>query len=96
MPKPSGTWRLVIDYGYLNTQLKGINFPLPVIEDQVARQVRKSVLSLVDLEDGFHPLHLEPFCCHLNAIITPFGVYEWGVLPMGVHFGPQVSQRLVQ
>ena len=49
VPKPNGKWRLVIDYRYLNTQLKGVNFPLPVIEDQLARQVGNSVFSLVRL-----------------------------------------------
>ena len=39
VPNPNGKWRLVIDYRYLNTQLKGVNFPLPVIEAQLARQV---------------------------------------------------------
>ena len=96
VPKPNGKWRLVIDYRYLNTQLKGINFPLPVIKDELARQMGKSVFSLVDLEDRFHQMHLEPSCCHLTAFITPFGVYEWLVLPIGVQVGPQVFQRLVQ
>ena len=38
VPNPNGEWRLVIDYRHLNTQLKGQNFPLPVIEDQLANQ----------------------------------------------------------
>ena len=95
VPKPNGKWRLVIDYRYLNTQLRGVNFPLPVIEDQLARQVGNSVFSLVDLEGGFHQMHLTESSCHLTAFITPFGVYEWRVLPMGVKVGPQVFQRLV-
>ena len=33
VPKPgTNKWRLVIDYCYLNTQLRGCEFPLPVIE----------------------------------------------------------------
>ena len=44
VPKPNGKWRLVIDYRYLNTQR--------------ARQVGNSVFSLVNLEDGFHQMHL--------------------------------------
>ena len=96
VPKPNGKWQLVIDYRYLNTQLKGIHFPLPVIEDQLARQVGNSVFSLLDLEVGFHQMHQEPSCCHLMAFITPFGVKEWLVWPMGVEVGPQVFQRLVQ
>ena len=95
VPKPNYKWQPVIDYRYLNTQLKGLNFPLPVIEDQLARQEGNSVLSLVDFEDGFHLMHLEEASRSLTAFITPFGVYEWKVLPMGVKVGPQVLQRLV-
>ena len=93
--RPNGKWRLVIDYRYLNNQPKGVNFPLPVIEDQLARQVGNSVFFLVDLEDEFHEMHLTESSCHLTAFNPPFGVYEWRVLPMGVNVGPQVLQRLV-
>ena len=67
-----------------------------MIVDELARQVGNSVFCLVDQGDGLHQMHLEPSCCHLTAFITPFGVYEWLVLPMGVKVGQQVFQRLVQ
>ena len=31
----------------------------------------------------------------LTAFCTPWGVYQWNVLPMGVKLGPQVYQRMV-
>ena len=77
-------------------QLKGQIFPLPVIEDQIAKQQGKIFSFLIDLEDGFHQMLLEEECWHLTAFITPFGVCEWKVLPMGVKVGPQCFQRLVQ
>mmetsp|Transcript_76587 Transcript_76587/g.127581 ORF Transcript_76587/g.127581 Transcript_76587/m.127581 type:complete len:419 (-) Transcript_76587:133-1389(-) len=40
-------------------------------------------------------MHLEESSRSMTAFITPFGVYEWKVLPMGVKVGPQVFQRLV-
>ena len=49
----------------------------------------------MELEDGFHRMHLEDPSCSWTAFIMPFGVYEWKVLPMGVKVGPQVFQRLV-
>ena len=58
VPKPNGKWRLVLDYRHLNTQLKGHNFPLPVIEDQLATQNGNVLRPLVDLQDGFHQMHL--------------------------------------
>ena len=96
VPKPNGKWRLVIDYRYLKTQLKGQNFPLPVIEDQIAKQQGYFILSLIHLYDGFHQMHLQEECWHLTAFITPFCVHEWKVPPMRVTVGPQVLQRVVQ
>ena len=95
MPKPNGKWRLVIDYRWLNSQLKGQNSPLPVIEDQLANQQGNFIWTLVDMEDGFHQMRLAPSSQPLTAFITPFGVFQWTVLPMGVKVGPQVFQRMV-
>ena len=58
VPKMGGKWRLVIDYRWLNSQLKGQTFLNPVIEDQLAKQRGKFVFTLVDLEDGFHQMRL--------------------------------------
>ena len=50
----------------------------------------------MDLEDRLHETHLEDDSVHLTAFITPFGVYELLLLPMGVKMSPWVFQRLVQ
>ena len=95
VPKPNGKWRLLIDYRWLNSQLKGENFPIPVIEDQLAKQKGNFLWTLVDLEDRFHPMRLEEESQKYTRFITPFGVNFWKVLPMGVKVGPQVFQRMV-
>ena len=73
--KPHGKWRLVIDYRWLNSQLGGYNFPLPVIEDQIAKQGGRFIFTLVDLEDGFHQMELAEESQPLTAFITLFGTY---------------------
>ena len=95
MPNPNRKWRLVIDYRWLNSQLKGQNFPLPVIEDQLAKQQGNFLWTLVDLEDGFQQMRLAPSSQPLTAFITPFRVFQWTVPPMGVKVGPQVFQLMV-
>ena len=95
VPKPNRKWRLVIDYRWLNSQLKGQNFPLPVIEDQLAKQQGNFIWTLVDLEDGLHQMRLAPSSQPLKAFVTPFGVFQWTVLPMGVNVGPHIFQRMV-
>ena len=96
VPKPGvNKWRLVIDYRYLNSCLEGHEFPLPVIEDLLQRQHGNHLWTILDLEDGFHQMPLTEESRPLTAFCTPWGVYQWNVLPMGVKVGPQVYQRMV-
>ena len=96
VPKPGvNKWRLVIDYRYLNSCLRGHEFPLPVIEDTLLSQAGNHLWTLLDLEDGFHQMPLEESSRFLTAFCTPFGVFEWNVLPMGVKVGPAAFQRMV-
>ena len=95
VPKPGGKWRLVIDYRHWNSCLEGNNFPLPVIEDQLANEQGNGLFSLIELEDEFHQMHLEEDSKHLTAFCNPFGVFEWNVLSMGVKVGPAVYQEMV-
>ena len=89
-------WRLVIDYRYLNSQTTDDSFPLPVIEDLITGQALNNIWSLFDLQDGFHQMHLHKECQVLTAFVTPWGVYMWLVLPMGVKNGPAMFQRMIQ
>ena len=100
VPKPVGSsgekqWRLVLDYRYLNSQTKDDPFPLPLIEDLITKQSKNMIWSIFDLEDGFHQMHLDPNCREFTAFVTPHGMYEWTVLPMGVKNGPSMFQRMI-
>ena len=95
VPKPNGKWRLVIDYRYVNTQIKNYNFTLPVIEDQLIKQSRNHLWTIVDLEDGFHQMPLHEDSKKYTTFSTPFGNFQWNVLPMGIKIAPQAFQRMV-
>ena len=58
-------WRLVRDYRWLNSQLTGKNFPLPVIEDQLDNHRGNLLFILSDLEEGFDQMHLKEDSKHL-------------------------------
>ena len=48
VPKPGvNKWRLVIDYRYLNSCLKGHEFPLPVIGDTLLSQAGNHLWTLL-------------------------------------------------
>ena len=86
---------MVVDYRYLNTQTKKDPFPLPLIENLIGRQAENRIWSIFDLEDGFHQMHLDESSWHLTAFVTPWGTYEFTVLPMGVKNGPAMFQRMI-
>ena len=87
---------MVIDYRHLNSCLKDNSFPLPVIEDQIANQQGNFIFTIIDLEDGSHQMQLEEETKHLTAFCTPFGAFQWNVLPMGVKVGPAAYRQMVQ
>ena len=41
-------------------------------------------------------MHLEEESKHLTVFCTPFGVFQWNVLPMGVMVGPAAFEEMVQ
>ena len=96
VPKPGGKWRLVIDYRHLNSQIKDFTFPLPYIEDKILEEGKNVIWSIFDLEDGFHRMPLAESSRKYTAFMTPWGVYEWLVLPMGLKTAPAQYQRMVQ
>ena len=95
VPKPGGKWRLVIDYRHPNFQVSDDPFSLPVIEDKILSQGKNALWSVFDLEDGFHQMHLAPESRQYTALVTPWGVYEWLVLPMGLKTAPTAYQRMM-
>ena len=59
VPKPGkNKLKFVIDYRYVNTQLRGCEFPLPVIEDLFVKQAGNQLWTLLNLENGLHQMPL--------------------------------------
>ena len=88
VPKPDGTYRLVIDYRYLNGLTIPNRWPLPLIEELLDTLGGKVLFSKFDAHSGFHQLPIAPESQHLTAFITPLGLFEFTRLPMGVCNGP--------
>ena len=95
VPEPGRKWRLVIDYRHLNSEVSDDPFLLPVIEDMILSQVKNALWSVFDLDEWFHKMHLAPEIRQYTAILTPWGLYKWLVLPMGLKTAPTAYQRMV-
>ena len=88
--------RVTLDMRWVNKCVLRDHFPLRRLEDLLSRFGRFKVYSGVDLYDGFTQLPLHPDSQDLSAIVTPWGVYNWTVLPQGLANGPSEFQRFTE
>jgi len=67
----------------MNTNTVTDSYPLPCVEDILADAGRGQIWSKMDMTNSFFHTRTHPDCIPLTAITTPFGLYEWMVMPMG-------------
>ena len=90
VPKHDGGLRMAIDYRKLNSQTIPNRWPLPRIDDLLDSVRDARVFSLLDLRSGYHQIRLTPEDVPKSAFITPFGLYEFKVLPFGLSNAPAI------
>ena len=94
--KKDQSWRLVIDYKKLNSVTIKDNYPLPNME--ITLQILGGgfpYFTKLDLKSGFWQLPIEEKDREKTAFITPFGLFEWMVLPQGLRNAPPSFQRIM-
>jgi hypothetical protein len=97
VPKPDGSWRLCIDYRFLNSVTKKLGWPLPNI-DVVLRRIgyqRPKYFGTMDLTKGYFQTELEETSKEYTAFITHMGKYEFNRVAMGLTGAPSYFQRQI-
>ena len=93
--KTKDTWRLVVDYRELNEATIRDVFPLPLIDQILERQGNCLIFSVIDLKYGFFQVPLAPGDRVKTAFVTPHGLFQWRVMPMGLKNAPSRFQRMM-
>ena len=96
VPKPnSSKLRFCLDFRPLNEVSKSMGWPLPNIELMLHRlgSARAKYFAVIDLTSGYHQIPLAEEAKKFTAFTTPFGLYEWNRVPMGLKGAPSYFQQ---
>jgi reverse transcriptase-like protein/integrase-like protein/chromodomain-containing protein len=85
--------RWVNDYRQLNENTITDSHPLPRIDDILNDCAKGKIWATIDMTNSFFQTRMHPDDVHLTAVNTPFGLFEWLVMPMGLKNAPSIHQR---
>ena len=90
-----GVPRLVINYKPHNKVLEWVRYPIPNKKDLVNRFSRATVFSKFDMKSGFWQIQIRESDRYKTTFTTPFGHYEWNVMPFGLKNAPSEFKTIM-
>ncbi|TFY58849.1 hypothetical protein EVJ58_g6151 [Rhodofomes roseus] len=90
---PTAEPRWVNDYRLLNNNTVPDSHPLPKIADILSDCAKGKVWGKTDMINAFFQTRVHPNHVKYSAITTPWGLYEWTVMPQCCRNAPATHQR---
>jgi hypothetical protein len=84
-----------VDYIRLNEVTVGDVYPLPRIEETLARLEGAAFFSIMDLQSGYWQVPIKESDRAKTAFATADGLYHFKVMPMGLCSAPATFQRMM-
>ncbi|RAL60082.1 hypothetical protein DID88_000708 [Monilinia fructigena] len=91
--KPNGSLRFCIDFRLLNSLTRKDRYPLPLIDETLARLAGAKIYTKLDIRQAFHRIRMDPASEEYTTFRTRYGSYKCKVLPFGLTNGPATYQR---
>ena len=93
VPKPGNKLRFCVDYRQLNQRTVKDSGNIPLQQELLDQLQGSEVFTALDLASGYYQLAMGEESRHVTAFPTPYGLYQWRVMPMGLCNAPAIFQR---
>jgi len=94
--KADGTYRVVADFRYLNSQSQVMNYPLNNIDDLLDTLSKAYWMSSYDLRSGFFQAKLSEESKPLTTVVSKLGSFSFCHLPQGISSSPMVFSEIME
>ena len=79
--------RFCTDYRKVNTVTVKDSYPLPRVDDVIDAIGNAKFVTKINLLKGYYQVELSDNAKEISAFITPFGLYEYTVMPVSNNTG---------
>jgi RNase H-like domain found in reverse transcriptase/Reverse transcriptase (RNA-dependent DNA polymerase)/gag-polyprotein putative aspartyl protease len=93
VPKPNNKLRFCVDFRALNRSTVLDGGPIPNQGELLDSLKGANLFSALDLASGYYQIELDEESRPYTAFPTPYGLYQWKVMPMGLTNAPAIFQR---
>jgi hypothetical protein len=88
-------FRIVVDYRKVNSKIVFYSYPVPTTEQASEQFAGARIFSVLDLNSAYFQIPLSACSRRITAFCTPFGLFEFNKLPMGISVGSQGLSRVI-
>ena len=86
--KANKSLRFYIDFRALNNITRKDRYPLPLIDETLARLLGARIFTKLDIRQAFYRIRIAPEAKKLTTFRTRYGAYKYKVLPFGLTNSP--------
>ena len=84
-----------MDYWRLNAISHADAYPMPRVDDMIDALGKAKCITTLDLARGYWQVPMQEESRPLTAFATPYGLFQFRVMPFGLHGAPATFQRMM-